>query len=133
MPYKIPKAKIMYFNKNSRNSKTVLKQRLNIINERFNKRLSKQENILEINNEYELIMKKCRYFHRLKYENYEQNPKTKIKRNIIWYTPPISKSVKSIIGRKCINLLKNVSINLIPQEKFSIGMIWKLITYVLQI
>ena len=100
----------MYLNKNSIHTKTVLKQNPNIINERLNKRSSKEENFLEIKNEYELIMKKCGYDDKLKYENYMQkpknNPKQKRKRNIIWYNPPFSNSVKTNIGRKFINLVK---------------------------
>ena len=57
MPYKKSNAKIMYVNKNSSHSKTILKP--NIINERLYKRSSLQ--ILEIKNEYELIMKKYGY------------------------------------------------------------------------
>ena len=61
MPYKKPNAKIMYVNKTSSHPKTILKEIPNIINKLLNKRSSKKENFLEIKNEYELIMKKCRY------------------------------------------------------------------------
>ena len=57
MPYKKPNAKIMYVNKNSSHPKTIIKQIPNIINERLNKRSSKEENFLKIKDEYELIMK----------------------------------------------------------------------------
>ena len=110
MPYKKPNAKIMYVNKNSSHPKTIIKQIPNIINERLNKRSSKEENFLKIKDEYELIMKKCGYNNKLKYEDSVQkpknNPKHKRKRNIIWYNPPFSNSVKTNIGRKFINLVK---------------------------
>ena len=110
MPYKKPNAKIMYVNKNSSHPKTIIKQIPNIINERLNKRSSKEENFLKIKDEYELIMKKCGYNDKLKYEDSVQKPKNnskhKRKRNIIWYNPPFSNSVKTNIGRKFINLVK---------------------------
>ena len=87
IPYKKPYAKTMYVNKTSIHPKTILKQFSNIINECLNKRSSKEENFLEIKNEYELIMKKCGYDDKLKFENSIQKPnnypkqKTKKKKN----------------------------------------------------
>ena len=55
-------------------------------------------------------MKKCGYDNKLKFEKPEQQPKTnqknKRKRNLIWYNPPFSNSVKTNNGRKFINLFK---------------------------
>ena len=49
-------------------------------------------------------MKKCGYDNKLKFEKPEQQPKNnqkhKRKRNVIWYNPPFSNSVKTNIGRK---------------------------------
>ena len=69
-------------------SKNHIRPNPNIINERLNKRSSKEEYSLEIKNEYELMMKNCKY-DKVKYENSEQKPKTnpKHKRNIISYNP----------------------------------------------
>jgi len=55
-------------------------------------------------------MEKCGYKEKLHYKNSEQKSqntsKRKRKRNIIWYNPPFSNSVKTNIGRKFINLVK---------------------------
>ena len=63
----------MYVNKNSSHPKTIFKQIPNIINERLikslNKSSSKEETFLEVKNEFELIMKKCGFDDKLKYEN----------------------------------------------------------------
>ena len=69
-------------------SKTLLKQIPNIIKKRLNNRSSKEENYLEIKNEYDLIMTKCGYDDKLKFKYSEQKPKTNLKskrkRNVIW-------------------------------------------------
>ena len=109
MPYRKQNAKIMYVNKQSSHPKNIIKQIPNIINQRLNKRSSKEENFLKTKDEYEKIMKKCGYDNKLKFEKPEQQPnnqKHKRKRNVIWYNPPFSNSVKTNIGRKFINLVK---------------------------
>ena len=100
----------MYINKNSSHPKNIIKQIPNIINDRLNKRSSTQENFLKVKSDYESIMEKCGYKEKLHYKNSEQKSqntsKRKRKRNIIWYNPPFSNSVKTNIGRKFINLVK---------------------------
>ena len=82
MSYKKLNAKIIYVNKNSSHLKTILKQIPNIVNERLNNWSSKKKKFLEIKNEYELIVKKCGYDDKLKYENSEQKPKNNPKRKL---------------------------------------------------
>ena len=110
MPNKKQNAKVMYVTNNQAIPKISKKLIPNIINQRLNKRSSKEENFLKIKDEYETIMKKCGYDNKLKFEKHEQQPKTnqkhKRKRNVIWYNPPFSNSVKTNIGRKFINLVK---------------------------
>ena len=53
MPYKKTNAEIMYVNKNSSHPKNIIKQIPNIINERLNKRCSKEKKILDIKNTHE--------------------------------------------------------------------------------
>merc|ERR1712240_404487 len=110
MPYKKKNAKIMYINKCSSHPKNIIKQIPKIINQRLNKRSSKEEHFLKIKDEYETIMKKCGYDNKLKFEKPEQQPNSnqtnRRKRNVIWYNPPFSNSVKTNIGRKFINLVK---------------------------
>ena len=59
---------------------------------------------------YETIVNKCGYDNKLKFEKPEHKTKTnqkhKRKRNLIWYNPPFSNSVKTNIRRKFINLVK---------------------------
>ena len=109
-PYRKPNSNIMYINKNSSHPKNIIKQIPNIINDRLNKRSSTQENFLKVKSDYESIMEKCGYKEKLHYKNSEQKSqntsKRKRKRNIIWYNPPFSNSVKTNIGRKFINLVK---------------------------
>ena len=47
MPYRKQNAKIMYVNKQSSHPKNIIKQIPNIINQRLNKRSSKEENFLK--------------------------------------------------------------------------------------
>ena len=53
-------------------------------------------------------MKKCGYDDKLKYKNSQKKTKTKPKhkRNITWYNPTFSNSMKTNIVRKFINLVK---------------------------
>ena len=63
-------------------------------------------------------MKKCGQDNKPKFKNSEQQPKSnqkhRKKRNVIWYNPPFSNSLKTNVGRKLIKLVKKHSINNIP-------------------
>ena len=50
--------------------KNIIKQTLNIINERLNKRLSNKKKFLKTKHDYELIVEKFSYNDKLKFEKY---------------------------------------------------------------
>ena len=76
----------------------------------MNKRFSKEDHFLKMKDEYETITKKCGYGNKLIFEKPKQQPnsnqKNRRERNIIWYNPPFSNSVKTNIGRKFTNIVK---------------------------
>ena len=79
----------------------------------INKCSSHPENFSKSKHDNKLKMKKCGYNGELSFETTEQktetNNKNKRKRNIMWYNPPFSNSVKTNINREFINLVKNDS------------------------
>ena len=64
----------MYVNKHSIHPKNIIKQIQNIINQRLNKRSSKEEHFLKIKDEYKTIIKKFGYDNKLKFEKPDQQP-----------------------------------------------------------
>ena len=67
---------------------------------------------------YEKCLKNSGYKTKLQYQQPKENNqnKKKRKRNIIWFNPPYSKSVKTILGRKFIKL---ISKHFPPNHKFA--------------
>ena len=107
-PYKKPNNKLLYVNKDSNHPATVLKHIPNSVNKRLNSISSNEQVFQEAKTEYENALKDAGYSTELKYNQNKDKTKKKRnrKRNIVWYNPPFSKSVKTDLGRKFLYLLK---------------------------
>ena len=107
-PYKKPNNKLLYVNKQSNHPAPVLNQIPNSVNQRLNTISSNEEIFNSAKKEYENALRDSGYQDKLNYKEKTNEPKKKKNRgrNIIWFNPPFSKSVKTDIGRKFLNLLK---------------------------
>ena len=107
-PYKKPNSKLLYVNKDSNHPPTVLKQIPNSVNQRLSTISSSEEIFNASKREYESALSEAGYKQPLKYTINEQNNannRRKRKRNIVWYNPPFSKSVKGNLGCTFLKLL----------------------------
>ena len=108
-PYKKPNSKLLYVNKDSNHPPTVLKQIRNSVNQRLSTISSNEEIFDASKREYESALSESGYKQPLKYTTNDQN-KNKMKRNrkrqIVWYNPPFSKSVKGNLGCTFLKLLR---------------------------
>ena len=108
-PYKKPNNKLLYVNKQSNHPPSVLKQIPNSVNERLNTISSNEGIFNSAKKDYENALKSSGYNQPLTYKNQQDNVierKRNRGRNIIWYNPPYSMSVKTNLGHKFLGLLK---------------------------
>ena len=107
-PYKKPNNKLLYVNKQSNHPPSVLNQIPNSVNKRLNTISSNEQIFNSAKIEYEKALKDSGYNQPLIYEESPCEPKRKKNRgrNIVWYNPPFSMSVKTDIGRKFLKLLQ---------------------------
>ena len=107
-PYRKPNDQSSYVHCDSNHPPTVLKQIPLAINKRLCNISSTEA---EFNNEaptYQEALTKSGYNHHLTYQETPPTAKTrkKNKRQIIWFNPPYSKSVKTNLGQKFLALVK---------------------------
>ena len=89
----------------------------------YNKRLyensSNEEVFNSVKQEYEMALKKSGYNSNLKYINQNKQRSTnKRSRNIIWFNPPFSQTVKTNVAKKFFHLLDKHLIKLTSYIKF---------------
>ena len=86
---------------------TILKQIPSMVSTRLSKLSCSEEEFHKSKPFYEDILKKSGYSEGLVYKPNASKPtKRKRQRNIIWYNPPFSLSVKTNIGRRFLSLIK---------------------------
>ena len=111
-PYKKPNDTTLYIHKDSNHPPSVIKQVPQTINDRLNNISSNEELFNQASPEYQRALDASGYKHKLKYERKERNKNTnnskkqeKKKRNIVYFTPPFSKNVKTNVGKSFLKLI----------------------------
>ena len=108
-PYKKPKEETNYIHVNSDHPPSILKQLPKSIEKRLSSLSSSKEIFEETAPYYEQQLSNCGYKEKLNYRDpTPQNLITKRKRqrNILWFNPPYSKTVKTKIGKFFLQLIK---------------------------
>ena len=116
-PYRKPNEETNYIHVNSDHPPSIIKEIPRSIEKRLST-LSSSENIFQESAVYyEKCLKNSGHKTKLQYQQPKENNqnKKKRKRNIIWFNPPYSKSVKTNIGRIFIKL---ISKHFPPNHKF---------------
>ena len=106
-PYKKPSEETNYIHVNSDHPPSILKQLPKSIEKRLSSLSSSKEIFEETGPYYEQQLSNCGYKEKLNYRDpTPQNLITKRKRqrNILWFNPPYSKTVKTKIG----NIIKSI-------------------------
>ena len=108
-PYKKPNEETNYIHVNSEHPPSILKQLPKSIEKRLSSLSSSKEIFEETAPYYEQHLSNCGYKEKLNYRDPTlQNLITKRKRqrNILWFNPPYSKTVKTKIGKFFLQLIK---------------------------
>ena len=108
-PYKKPNEETSYIHVNSDHPPSILKQLPKSIEKRLSSLSSSKEIFEETAPYYEQHLSNCGYKEKLNYRDpTPQNLITKRKRqrNILWFNPPYSKTVKTKIGKFFLQLIK---------------------------
>ena len=106
-PYRKENSIPLYVHSESNHPPAVKKQLPRMINQRISN-LSCSETVFNSNkNQYQEALKNAGYNQEMKYEKKNDNKQKKKSRsrNIIWFNPPYSQSVKTNIGAKFLNLI----------------------------
>ena len=108
-PYKKPNDETNYIHVNSDHPPSILKQLPVSIEKRLSSLSSSKEIFEEAAPYYEQCLSNCGYKQKLNYRD-PTSPniitKRKRQRNILWFNPPYSKTVKTKIGRFFLQLIK---------------------------
>ena len=102
-PYKKPNDKLLYIHSSSNHPPQIIKQLPNSIFKRLSKNLFNQETFNTEKVEYEDALKKSGYNVNLQYTNNKLGKPKTWKRNIIWFNPPLNKSVQQTLQRHSFN------------------------------
>ena len=108
-PYKKPNNELLYVHKKSNHPQTVLKQVPNSVNHRLQRISSGIEEFEEAKGDYQRALQNSEYTHELTFdetrtENATRKNKNR-KRNIVWYNPPFSSSLKTNFGHQFLRLI----------------------------
>ena len=109
-PYRKPNDFPVYIHKESNHPPHVAKQLPISINKRLNNISSDKESFETFKGDYEDALRKSGHYTKLTYEDVEQQQtsnknKKNRSRNVIWFTPPYSRALKTNLGRKFLNLI----------------------------
>ena len=110
-PYKKPNEETNYIHVNSDHPLSILKQLPKSIEKRLSSLSSSKEIFEETAPYYEQHLSNCGYKEKLNYRDpTPQNVITKRKRqrNILWFNPPYSKTVKTKTGKFFLQLIKSI-------------------------
>ena len=117
-PYKKPNNETKYIHVDSDHPSSIIKQIPKSVATRLSSSSSSKEIFLEATQSYEQNLASCGYKEKLTYvERSSKKPKgnKKRKRNIIWFNPPYSKTVKTNIGKYFFRLINK---HFPPEHKF---------------
>ena len=119
-PYRKPNETLLYINTSSNHPPQIIRQLPNSINKRLCENSSNKVVFDSIKSEYENALKKSGYYNNLEYSNDNQRTSTNRRtRNIIWFNPPFSQTVKTNVAKKFFNLLDKHFQNLINYIRYS--------------
>ena len=110
-PYSKPNTTHLYVNKQSNHPPSILENIPKNLNLRLSTISSNEEIFNNAAPEYQEALHKFGYDFKLKYDPDTKNPKTakpkkrNRKRNILWFNPPFSTSVKTRVGKKFLELV----------------------------
>ena len=106
-PYRKPNDDPIYVNKDSNHPPCIIRQLPTAINKRISLLSSDEQTFQEAAPTYQNALRHGNYQHKLEYMKHapQQQSGRNRKRNIIWFNPPFSKSVKTNVGRSFLNLL----------------------------
>ncbi len=109
-PFRKPNNQPQYVNSHLNHPPSIIKQIPKSINQRLSYLSSDQQSFDRSKPVYESALKQSNYNFPLQYSDRDAtkpSPTTKRKRhrNVIWYNPPFSKSVKSNIARNFLQLI----------------------------
>ena len=107
-PYRKPNDQPLYVNRESNHPPTVLDQIPRSINKRLSAISSTEQEFARAAPMYQKALADSGYTHQLTYQKPSSPPtnRRRCKRQIIWFNPPFSKSVKTNIGQKFLALVK---------------------------
>ena len=106
LSYKKPNDTLLYISTSSNHPPQVIEQFPNSINKRLYENSLNEEVFNSVKQEYEMALKKSGYNSNLKYINQNKQRSTnKRSRNIIWFNPPFSQTVKTNVAKKFFHLL----------------------------
>ena len=105
--YNKPQNTLQYVNKRSNHPPKVIENIPASINKRLTQLSSNKKMFDNATNIYQDAITKSGYSFKLQYqpEQHYNQPKTRRKRNIIWYTPPYNKRVINNIGKTFLHLI----------------------------
>ena len=105
-PYHKPNDEIMYIHKESNHPPGIIKQLPLSVESRLRNISSSKQIFNDSIKVYQDALERSGFKHKLTYEDPE-NPSTTSnrKRKVIWFNPPYSKSVKTNVGKRFLNLL----------------------------
>ena len=105
-PYRKPDNNPLYVNAKSNHPPNVLKQIPKGIGRRLSEISSSEEVFKASIPQYEEALKQSDFDEKLEYVTEQNNAGRRRSRNIIWYNPPFSLSVKTNIGKEFLKLLR---------------------------
>ena len=107
-PYRKPGDDPVYVNTESNHPPTIFKELPNSVNKRLSMLSDSEKSFNDTIPTYQQALSKSGYKHNLKFKNSQttqNSDKKQRKRNIIWFNPPYSKNVTTIIGKEFFKLL----------------------------
>ena len=107
-PYRKPNDQPLYVNRESNHPPTVLDQIPRSINKRLSTISSSEHEFTRAAPMYQKALADSGYTHKLTYEKPKNHPtnRRRGKRNIIWFNPPFSRSVRTNLGQKFLALVR---------------------------
>ena len=104
-PYKKPGDETLYINVDSDHPPSILKQLPISIEKRLSSISSSEAVFDQSKGHYQEALRKSGHNHELRYNPQQRRRGRNRARKVIWYNPPFSKTVKTNIGRKFLQLL----------------------------
>ena len=103
-PYRKPNDKPLYINKSSNHPQPIIKQLPFMISRRVADLSCNQDMFNKSVPLYQEALEKSGYSHKLEYKVFKKKKRCR-RRNIIWFNPPFSQSVKTNVGKVFLKLI----------------------------